>query len=104
MGGGAGSARLIPINLQAHQLGASADDRRLQRVADAGLEIWSDVVPAVSSSALPVALQLARLGRTESWIRCLATMTDAELGPHGDSAAYWLASILLDPPLGQVPS
>ncbi len=98
------AALLIPINVLAHRLEAPPDDPRLQRVADAGLEVWSDLVPIDDlRTALPVALQLARLGRTESWIRCLPSMNDTELADWGDSAAYWLASLLLDPPAGHLP-
>lgn len=98
------AALLIPINVLAHRLEAPPDDPRLQRVADAGLEVWSDLVPSEDlRAALPVALQLARLGRAESWIRCLSSMSDAELAEWGDAAAYWLTSLMHDPPAGRLP-
>ena len=63
--------------------------------------MWTDYAPATAlRAALPAALQLARLARTESWIRCTAPMNDAELGEWGDAAAYWLASLVQDPPVG----
>lgn len=97
------AALLIPVNVLVHQLEAGPDDPRLHRAADAGLEVWSDLAPMRElRAALPAALQLARLGRVESWLRCLPPMNDAELGEWGDSAAYWLASLLLDPPLGRL--
>lgn len=97
------AALLIPVNVLAHQLEAGPDDPRLHHVADAGLEVWSDLAPTTElRAALPAALQLARLGRVESWLRCQAPMNDAELEEWGDSAAYWLASLLLDPPMGRL--
>ena len=36
-------------------------------------------------AALPAALQLARLGRVESWLRVTATLTDEELAEFGDT-------------------
>ena len=98
------AALLIPVNVLAHRLEAGPDDPRLARVADAGLEVWSDLAPLSElRAALPVALQLARLGRAESWARCQAPMSDSEVEEWGDSASYWLGSLLLDPPLGHLP-
>lgn len=91
------AALLVPLNILAHQLGAGPDDRRLRRVADAGLEVWSEYATmAEMRAALPAALQLARLMRVEAWIRCTAPMSDAELAEWGDAAGYWLGS-LTDP-------
>ena len=75
----------------ADALGAGPDDPGLWRVADAGLEVWSDVVPAAElRAALPAALQLGRLGRVVTWVRSLAPMDDAEL-PSGGAppASRW---------------
>ena len=61
---------LVPLNLLAHRLDAGPAGPRLWRVADAALEVWSDQAPlAELRRALPAALQLARLGRVESWAR-----------------------------------
>lgn len=93
------AALLVPLNLLAHRLQLPPDDARLRRVADAGLEVWSEHAPmAELRAALPAALQLARLARTESWIRCTAPMNEAELADRGDAAAYWLGSLLMAPP------
>lgn len=95
------AALLVPLNVLAHRGQLAPDDPRLARVADAALEVWSDYAPlAELRAALPAALQLARLARTESWIRCTAAMSDAELAEWGDSAAYWLGSLLMPPPFG----
>ena len=88
------TAVFVPLNVLAHRLEASADDPRLRRVADAGLEVWSDVVPAAAlRAALPAAQRLGRLGRVESWLRVTATMTPSELAEYGDAAAWWLAAV-----------
>ncbi|MGB0099183.1 MAG: hypothetical protein WBP61_02785 [Nocardioides sp.] len=93
------AALLIPLNVLAHQLDAAPDDPRLLRVADAALEVWTDYAPLPAlRAALPAALQLARLGRVEAWVRCTAPMGDAELTEWGDAAAYWLASLGEPPP------
>ncbi len=92
------AALLIPVNGLALALEAGPDDPRLHRVADAAIEVWTDYAPATElRAALPAALQLARLARTESWIRCIAPMNDAELEDWGDAAARWLASLTRGP-------
>jgi len=94
------AALLVPLNVLAHRMELRPDDPRLARVADAALEVWSEYAPlAELRAALPAALQLARLARTESWIRCTTAMNDAELAEWGDSAAYWLGSLLMAPPI-----
>lgn len=95
------AALLIPLNTLRHALDTTAYDPRLRRVADAGLEVWTDFAPAAElRAALPAALQLARLARAESWIRCNAAMDDDELDEYGDAAAYWLASLTQAAPVG----
>ncbi|MGC4111484.1 MAG: phosphotransferase [Nocardioides sp.] len=92
---------LIPLNVLGEKLDAGPDDRRLWRVADAALEVWSDLVPmAELRSALPAALQLGRCGRVESWVRVQPSMSDEELAAWGPVAATWLGTLLADPPVG----
>lgn len=94
------AALLVPLNVLRHRLEASPDDPRLRRVADAALEVWTDHATAAElRAALPAALQLARLARVESWIRCTASMSDEELAEWGDTAAYWLGSLGDEPPV-----
>jgi hypothetical protein len=94
---------LIPLQRLAHELDAGPDDPRLARVADAALEVWSEYAPMTElRAALPAALQLARLARTESWIRCTAAMNDTELRDWGKAGGAWLASMLSEPPAGYV--
>jgi hypothetical protein len=91
---------LIPLNILGEKLAADGDDPRLWRVADAALEVWSDLVPARElRTALPAALQLGRLGRVESWVRCLPSLSDDELAEWGHVAAAWLGTVDADPPV-----
>lgn len=94
---------LIPLNMLSHRLEAGPDDPRLWRLANAALEVWSDRAPmAELRAALPAALQLARLGRVESWARCCVSMSDAELDEWGSTVPRWLSTLLLPPPVGRV--
>lgn len=94
---------LIPLNMLAHRLEANADDPRLWRAANAVLEVWSDraTMPELRA-ALPAALQLARLGRVESWARCCVSMSATDLEEWGNTVPRWLTTLLLDPPVGRL--
>ncbi len=97
-------ALLIPLNASAHEFGAGPDDLRLRRIADAALEVWSDLAPARAlRAALPAALQLGRLARIESWRRCVMTMTPVERSEFGSAPADWLGTLVADPPVGHLP-
>lgn len=86
---------LIPLDAARASLAAAPGDPRLRRLADAALEVWSDLAPMADlRAALPAALGLARLGRVESWRRCVATMTPAEQADFGAAPAGWLASLV----------
>jgi hypothetical protein len=92
---------LIPLNILGDKLAAGPDDPRLWRVADAALEVWGDLVPpAQLRAALPAALQLGRLGRVESWVRCQPSLSDDQLAEWGPVAAAWLGTLLEEPPVG----
>ncbi len=96
---------LIPLNILGEKLGAGPDDPRLWRVAEAALEVWSDLVPLTTlRTALPAALQLGRLGRIESWVRCQPALSDDELADWGPVAAQWLATLAEHPPVSEPPS
>lgn len=82
---------LVPLNVMVHHLEADPDDPRLRRVADAGLEVWSDLVPmAELRAALPAALRLGRLGRAESWFRVAPDLTGDARDELGGAADGWL--------------
>ena len=92
---------LIPLNILGASLDADGDDPRLWRVAEAALEVWSDLAPVADlRAALPAALQLGRLGRVESWVRCQPSLLDDELAEWGPIAAAWLGTLDADPPVG----
>jgi hypothetical protein len=91
---------LVPLNILGERLEANGDDPRLWRVADAALEVWSDLVPMPElRAALPAALSLGRLGRVESWVRVLPSLGDDELGEWGHVASAWLGTLDADPPV-----
>jgi hypothetical protein len=92
---------LIPLQVLSRRLRAGPDDPRLWSEADAALEMWSDYASmAQLRSALPAALQLARLGRVESWSRCCASMSDADLEDWGPMVPRLMATLLQEPPVG----
>jgi hypothetical protein len=92
---------LIPLNILGEKLGAGPDDPRLWRVADAALEVWSDLVPSDRlRAALPAALQLGRCGRVESWVQVHPSLSAEELDEWGHVAATWLGTLDADPPVG----
>jgi Ser/Thr protein kinase RdoA (MazF antagonist) len=94
---------LIPLNILGEKLGADSDDPRLWTVANAALEVWSDLVPLGDlRAALPAALQLGRLGRVESWVRTQPSLSDDELADWGPVAATWLGTLCADPPVGEL--
>ena len=89
---------LVPLNVLAHELSTDADDRRLRRVVDAYLEVWSDWAdPATLRAAVEPARQLGRVNRSESWRRVLGSANAAERAEFGDSQAWWLTS-MIEPP------
>jgi len=74
----------------------------LTRIAEAGLEPWTDLAPVAEvRAALPASLQLGVLARAESWLRCVADMAEAELAEFGGSAAAWLTRLAQEPPFGR---
>jgi Ser/Thr protein kinase RdoA (MazF antagonist) len=88
------AALWVPLGGLAHRLGCPVTDPRVLRVADAALEVWSDMAPLDElRRVLPAGLRLGRLSRCESYVRCFATMNDAELVEYGDAAAYWLEAV-----------
>ncbi|HWI44000.1 MAG TPA: phosphotransferase [Nocardioides sp.] len=95
---------LIPLRVVAEQLGAGPGDERLWRVADAALEVWSDLAPMDDlRRTLPAALQLGRLARAESWRRCVAGMTAEERSTYGAYPAAWLGTLAEEEPPVRTP-
>lgn len=86
------SGLLVPLNEVAYLLGEPPpDDPRLRKVADAALEVWSDVVSINElRAALPAALRLGRLGRAESWRRTAASLAPADQQEYAGHAQVWI--------------
>ncbi len=85
---------LIPLGHLHAQLECAPDDPRLWQVADAFVEVWSDLAPARElREALPHALRLARLPRHEAWVRATPPMSPAELADWGSASSDWLAEV-----------
>lgn len=95
------SGLLIPLDVLAHHLGgAGPEDPRLRRVADAALEVWSDVAPASElRRALPAALGLGRLCRAESWARIIPDFSGEALDEYGTADAEWWGRVADPPPV-----
>lgn len=91
---------LVPFAIVTRDLEVGSGDPSLWAVADAALEVWSDLASMRDlRAALPAALQLGRLARVESWLRCAASMTPPELAEYGSYAAVWLGTLAKPPPL-----
>lgn len=89
---------LVPLDVLGTDWDAGPSDPRLRRVADAFLEVWSDLVPIGElRSVLPAALHLARMHRHESWWRCAPHLYGEALTDHGAMVGLWL-QMLADPP------
>lgn len=85
------SGLLVPLNVLRARLDAPGpDDARLRRVADAGLEVWTDEASlAELRRALPAALRLGCLGRAESWARIEPHLASGDLEEYGGAADAW---------------
>jgi Ser/Thr protein kinase RdoA (MazF antagonist) len=91
------AALRIPLEGYARRLGTDAADPRVRAVADAALEVWSDLAPRSQlRAALPAAWRLAALGRAESWHRILSTVPERFVDEDYRGAdADWLAAAAL---------
>jgi hypothetical protein len=93
------SVLLITLRSLRSRLACADDDPRLTRVAEAGLEVWSDLVPLGELRAgLDASLQLGKLARSEAYARCLANATDEEHADLADPVRVWLLAVA-GPPL-----
>lgn len=88
---------LVPVRVLANELQSAEDDPRIRKVTDAYLEVWSDLAgPAILRAAVPAGIALGALNRGESWRRVLPGASPEELVEFGDTATYWLTSLLDD--------
>lgn len=95
------SGLLVPLTTLASRLGdPGPEDARLRRVADAALEVWTDLAPLVElRRVLPAALRIGRLGRAESWARIEPHLGSSDLDDVGGAAASWLDRLDEEPPV-----
>lgn len=91
------AALRIPLAVYAQSIHASENDPRVLGVADAALEVWSDLAPmAELRAALPAANRLAAVARAESWHRILESVPDEFVDDDCRAAdAGWLAESAL---------
>lgn len=83
------------LNSVAYRLGADPDGPELDRLRDAYLEAWTDVLPrAALHEVLGLALDLGRIGKSAAWARALAGVDAAALGTFGDAPAMWLVDLI----------
>ena len=90
---------LATLDSIAHRLGTAPDDPRLDRLRDAYLAAWTDVLPrAALREALPLAIQLGHIGKAAAWARALDGLDTSEMEGHGDAPALSLTDVaeLLD--------
>lgn len=91
----------VPLDVLALELSAGREDARLRRLADAYLEVWSDLAPMSElRRVLPAALRIGRLVRVESWARVTASMSPEELPDWGEAVPGWLRRIADPAPVG----
>jgi len=82
---------MVPFDVLVYHLEAEPSDARLRRIADAALEVWSDLAPmAELRAALPAALRLGRIGRAESWSRVVPDFTGDARAEFGSAPDDWL--------------
>ncbi len=85
---------MVPFDVLVYHLKADPTDARLRRIADAALEVWSDLATMNAlRAALPAALQLGRLARAESWSRLVPDFTGDALAELGSAPDDWLARL-----------
>ncbi len=92
------SVLLTTLRVLRGTLDCAANDPRLTSVSDAALEVWSDFASTDDlRAALPAALQLGKVARSESWARCLPSVSDEEDEQVGGYATAWLLELAAPP-------
>lgn len=86
---------LTTLSSVAHRLETTADDPILDRLRDAYLEAWTDVLPRRAlAEVLAIALDIGRIGKAAAWARALDGLDPADMDGHGAAPALWLADLV----------
>ncbi len=89
------ASMVTTLNSIAFRLGTDADGRQFQRLRDAYLEAWTDVLPRTAlADVLERALDLGRIGKAAAWARALDALEPSLMGDHADAPALWLADLV----------
>ena len=89
---------LVPLRVMTAREEIGPDQRAVDRVVNAYLESFTDVVPVRElRAAVPAALELAKMNRHESWRRALDGADTASYTESGDAQAAWLGLLGADP-------
>ena len=79
------------FNSIAHKTGRRLDDAVFDRLQDAYLEAWTDVLPAAALRELAgTSRLLGCIDKALAWERSLMGLEDGEMDGHGDAVAGWL--------------
>jgi hypothetical protein len=85
---------LVPLGVLVEVTGCVVADPSLWRLAEAWVEVWSDVRPAGElREGLPHAMRLARVLRHEAWFRVTEDLEPEDLDDFGAEGAEWLGAL-----------
>jgi hypothetical protein len=86
---------LVTLRSVAFHHGAAIDDPRLDRIADAYLEAWTDVADrATLRRQAQLAIRVGPLTRSMSYVNALAGVDDAAWDEDADAIPGWLLELL----------
>ena len=89
------ASMVTTLNSIADRFDTDTDGPQFQRLRDAYLDAWTDVLPRSSlQTVLERALSLGRIGKAAAWARALGGVDPAEMEGHGDAPALWLADLV----------
>lgn len=89
------STLLVTLRSVAHHHGTDVADPRLDRIADAYTEAWTDVADrATLRRQAQLAIRVGPLSRSMSYVNALAGADDEAWAEDGDAIPDWLLEIL----------
>ena len=82
------------LNSVGYWIGVDPAGPALQRLRDAYLEAWTDILPrAALDEVLEAALDLGRIGKAAAWDRALTGLEADVMDGHGGAPAGWLIDL-----------